>query len=96
MYFDEDRNYCVYVYDCRNLDEYDFEEFCGEQMDSIADWPSEMVNGVNISTEYPSRENGGPIHYLAVDKNDDSKTFVRLFSINPNETAKMALSLKFN
>lgn len=58
--------------------------------------PSQSVNGVVVYTD--SAKHGsyvGEPRYLAIIENHDLNQDIEIWSHNPNETAKIALSLKF-
>lgn len=62
-----------------------------------ADTPKQTVNGVVIYTKSASSgEHVGEPRYVSYVENSDLHTVVEFWSPNPNETAKMTLSLKFD
>lgn len=59
--------------------------------------PSQTVNGVVVYTMSATTGAGaGKPMYQSYVENNDLNTVYRIATNNPNETAKMVLSLKFN
>ncbi|MBE6503719.1 MAG: hypothetical protein E7Z76_05465 [Methanobrevibacter sp.] len=68
-----------------------------KQLDEYKKMPSQTVNGVIVYTNsYTGGKNVGKPCYMAIVQNTDLKKFCAFISPDPNETAKMVLSLDFN
>lgn len=99
-YVDEnDTGYNVHVFNATGeVDETQFETIAmpayKERYDNL---PTQTVNGVVVYTmSSNSGDNVGEPRYAAFVQNNDLRVIVDFSSPDPNETAKMALSLKFN
>lgn len=67
------------------------------QVLNIKDYPSQTVDGVVVYSDTAKiGDHVGEPRYVAIVENMNINTDVILTSPDPNETAKMALSLKFN
>ncbi len=65
----------------------------GDRFDGV---PSQTVNGIVVYTKTANvGDNVGTPRYVSFVENRDAKTYVEIWSPDPNETSKMALSIKF-
>lgn len=86
--------YTVWIID---YDEVEYPGLYKEQMLQTKELPSQTIDGVVVYTD--SAKLGdyvGEPRYCVLIENMNTNTDVKLYSPDPNETAKMALSLKFN
>ena len=82
----------------------DFSKLNDDEMNSLNQMlfefrkmPSQTIDGIIVYTQSGTTgDKVGQPFYNTVIRNDDIQKLVILESDNPNETAKMALSLKFN
>ena len=96
-YIDEnDTGYTIIVFNGSELDKSEFSELSAVFKEEFDTFPSETIDGVIVyTTSADSGDNVGQPRYVAYVQNKDLKTIVYISSPNPNETAKMVLSLKF-
>ena len=98
-YIDENETgFNFWIYNCSGLDksawQSNLKTYKAEKYDNV---PSETVNGVVIYTTSAGQgKHVGEPRYDAVVENHDLQSIVKFSSPNPNETAKMVLSIKFN
>lgn len=100
-YMDENKTgYNVRIYNFSTgseWEEFDWgkaEAFARNESDNA---PSETVNGVAVYTISASiGDHVGEPRFVSYIENRDLATIIELISPDPNETAKMALSVKFN
>ena len=86
--------YTVWIID---YDELEYPGLYKEQMLQTKELPSQTIDGVVVYTDSAKLGNYvGEPRYCALIENMNTNTDVKLYSPDPNETAKMALSLKFN
>ncbi len=86
--------YTVWIVD---YDEVEYPSLYKAEMLQTKELPSQTIDGVVVYTD--SAKLGkyvGEPRYCALIENMNINTDVKLYSPDPNETAKMALSLKFN
>ena len=90
-YMDENRSgYSIHIFD--------LDEFKGiPKTPETEDAPSQTVNGIVVYTKIANMSGQviGEPRYVAYIQNEDLNKLVDIWSPDPNETAKMALSLKF-
>ncbi|WP_297827749.1 hypothetical protein [uncultured Methanobrevibacter sp.] len=97
-YVDEnDTGYNIHIFNYTNLDKSDFISFVTptviEQFDNK---PSQTVDGIVVyTTSANSGDHAGEPRYATYIEHRDLKTIVDIWSPDPNETAKMASTLKF-
>ena len=101
-YLDENKTgYNVHIWNFskafKTNDNANWEEVLKEyKNDPIDNLPSQTINGIVVYTTTANvGDNVGQPRYLSYIENRDANTLVSLWSPDPNETAKMALSLKF-
>ena len=99
-YIDEnDTGYNVNIFNCSNLDDLEFNESLKEyELDTKNDsTSSETIDGIVVYTTAANEgDNIGDTRYVAYIVDNDLKTIVDICTPDPNETAKMASTLKFN
>lgn len=90
LYLDENKTgYNVHIID---LDEYKGTALTPRTDNS----PSQTINGIVVFTKSANAgDHVGEPRYVAYIENKDLNTLIDVWSPDPNETAKMALSLKF-
>lgn len=95
-YVDEnDTGYNLYIINCSE-DDSTYNEFVKMYEDDYDNSPSQSINGVVVyTTSADSGDNAGQPRYAAYVKNKDLNSIVCFITPDANETAKMALSLKF-
>lgn len=97
-YWDENHTgYNVHIYNFSKIDDLSWskalEYYKGDSYDNI---PSQTTNGVVVYTTTANvGDHVGEPRYKAYVENRDLKTIVEICTPDANETAKMALSLKF-
>ena len=97
-YIDEnDTGYNIHIYNYTNLDKSDFNSLVTPTVtEQFNNKPSQTVNGIVVyTTSANSGDHAGEPRYATYIENRDLKTIIDIWSPDPNETAKMALSLKF-
>lgn len=97
-YFDKNgTGYNVWIYDLNEVDNSVWVEFVKLfKQDTYDNVPCETVNGVVVYTTSAAHgEHVGEPRYESYVENSDLNTIVRFATPDPNETAKMTLSLKF-
>lgn len=98
-YMDENKTgYNVHIYNYSYVDDMTWNEFVQSYKDSrLVNLSSKTVDDIVVyETAADGGSNVGAQRFLSYVQNDDSKIIVELASSNPNETAKMTSTLKFN
>jgi hypothetical protein len=98
-YIDEnDTGYNINILNCSILDDSKFNELL-EDYEDEGDFDSMASQTINGTVVYTTSANAGDhigdARYVAYVVDNDSKTFVDICSPDPNETAKIASTLKF-
>ena len=95
-YFDEnDTGYTINIFNC-SVDKSTFNDVFNQYKATFDDSPSETIDGIIVYTiSADIGDNVGQPRYMSLVQNKDLNTFVQISSPDPNETAKMVLSLKF-
>ncbi len=96
-YLDENgTGYNVHIYNLSKVDDFGSMVNSYQAQEDFANLPKETVNGVVVyTTTANTGDHVGEPRYKAYVENKDLKSIVGFSSPDPNETAKMALSLKF-
>ena len=95
-YVDEnDTGHNLYIINC-SLDDSTYNAFVDNYKDEYANSPSQTVNGVVVYTTSANTGDGvGQPRYDAYIENNDLNSIICFSTPDPNETAKMASTLKF-
>ena len=96
-YVDEnDTGYNVYIINCSDVDDSTFNEVAKLYEDNYDNLPVQTINGIVVyTTSAKTGAHVGEPRYEAYIENNDLNTIIDIFSPDPNETAKMASTLKF-
>lgn len=96
-YVDEnDSGYNVQIYNLSAIDESDYNEWFMEYLNELGNISSQKIDGVVVyNTTATLGDNIGDARYGAYVENKDLKTVVDICTPNPDETVKIASTLKF-
>ena len=98
LYLDENNTgYNVQIYNLSAADENEYQEWVDWYLGDFENMSSQDIDGVVVyNTTAGAGEHIGDARYAAYVENKDLQAVVTIFSPNPDDTVKMASTLKFN